>query len=642
MRKQIIGATAAILSAGALSIGLPAAPTHGIAWKTQNTLPFPAGAASNVEIAATGDGDAVAAAIIDGAVYATTATDGVWNGYAQVRGDVDATGLKLAAGPGGKVALGWVEDLAGDLRYRVARQTGPSSWSTAQFLTPGNGADVTDAELGIAGNGRIVVAATIDDVNDDINDQLIVTEWPEAGAPGTAKVISTDHAWGPSLDVNTKGEALLAWTYNGLNTDVVNVARRAAGGTWNLGNSTQNSGDVAAAPDVALSDNGQGQVIFAVVKNGFYVAETSRILPNGTVEHADTASPLDEYVYDVSVDINDSGSALFTWIAKKDQLAKVRYSTAANQADPGTAQALPGSSLDVVNPVAKIADDGLKVIQYASAGYVTTQYRTGAGAQQFVPFTTTNGHAIDQSVDVDPEGNAVSVVYKPGGSVFARFLDASGPTVELETLPANMLVNPPLPMTIFPISWTMDDSLSAIPNSDVYATTAAWNEAGHSDPYVIVDNVSGTEAEVPWILGTTYCIQVRPTDTAGNSTTTEKQCTTVPLDDRALVGEGWNKTVQTGNFRNTLLTTNQQGRVLTRNAVKAKRLALVVRKVANGGTVKVTFDGDVLGTYSLDGTGKKKVIPMATFGTVKSGQLKIQVTSADGKLVSIDGVVIAK
>ena len=190
------------------------------------------------------------------------------------------------------------------------------------------------------------------------------------------------------------------------------------------------------------------------------------------------------------------------------------------------------------------------------------------------------------------------VAFKQGGSAHGRFLDASGPTVTLKALPANTLA------TTVPLSWTMKDSLTTIAGTDVYATSAAWNKGAHTDPEVVTNDVAGIQAGIEAVPGTTYCYQVRPTDGVGNATTSDKRCTTVPLDDRALLGEGWSRPAETGNFRSTLTTTTKQGRVLTRTGVKAKRLALVVRKTANSGTVRVSFDGEVLGTFDLEGTGK--------------------------------------
>ena len=636
MRKQILGATAALLGAGTLTLGLPAAPTHGAAWTTTDPIPFSAGSVSEIEVVSTGDGDAVAAAIVDGGVVVATATDGVWGDHAQVRVPVDATGLALAANAAGDVVVGWKEQSAGDTRFMVSRRTSPTTFTAAQFLTPGNGADVVGRPaLGIAPDGRVVVAATIDDTSDGIDNELIVTEAPEVGAPSAPKVMSASDAWNPSLDVNDKGQALLAWTYTGLVTDVVNVARRSAAGVWNLGSSTHNSADTASATDVAISDNGQGQVVYAVVKNGFYVAESARILPNGTVEDADFISPLDEYVYEPSVDINATGSALFTWVAKKNGLAQIRYASAANGADPTSSQLLPGSATDYIDPTARIADNGLRVIQYAGNGHVTTSYRTSV-VQPWVTSSTASGFASMHGVDVDPAGNAVMVGFQPAGAS-SRFLDTQGPSVHIYPLPANRLA------LDVDFEWWVTDSLS-LPQgiADVYLRKATWNQAAYGDPFLFDNDVAGSDDTVDAVPGTSYCIQVRMGDTAGNYANSEEECTSVPLDDDALAGTGWNRHDETGDFHGTLSTTQKHGRVLSINGVYAARLALVVKKVANGGTVKVTFDGDNLGSYSLAGTGKRKVIEVADRDHVQQGTVKIIVTSPDGKPVNIDGLVVAK
>jgi hypothetical protein len=633
MRKQILGATAAILGASALSFGLPAAPTQGVAWKSMTQIPFPAGTVTDVDVVSTGPGDAVAAAVINGAVHAYTAVDGLWTGYSLVRSDVDATGLVLAANDTGDVAIGWEENVAGDTRLRVSRQLTYTSWTGLQLLTPAGSDIVGTAELGISANGRVFAAATVDDADHD--NELLVTEWAEGKIPQAPEVISPADAWSPSLDVNAKGEALLAYNYTGIVDDVLTVAHRTAAGGWNLGQSTHNSGNVAAAPDVAISDNGQGQVVYSVVKNGFYVAESSRVLPDGTVQNADYISPLDEYVYEPSVDINATGSALFTWVAKKDGLASVRYSSAANAADPGASAKLPGASVDITNPTARISDSGLRVLQHYTGGYITTNQRTSQ-IQPYAAVSTTNGFAPDHAVDVDDEGNAVMVGYKAGGVASIRFLDAAGPDVALDALPFATIDK------TIPVNWTADDSLGSVSTTDVYASSVAWNKATFTTPAIVANDVVGGHADVAASSGTTYCIQVRTSDTAGNATTTEKRCTTVPLDDRTLLGADWNRVTGQGHFKNTLTTTKQHNAVLTRKSVKAKRLVLVVQKVTNGGTVKVTFAGDSLGSFSLQGSGKKKQISLASFPSVKTGTLTIKVTSATGKPVNIDGLIVAK
>lgn len=633
MRKQILGATAAILGASALSIGLPAASTHGAAWKPTTQIPFPAGAATDVEVVSTGPGDAVAAAIINGAVHAYTAVDGAWVGHDEVRGDVDATGLVLAANGNGDAVVGWEENVSGDIRLRASRQFSSTAWLGQQLLTPAGSDIVGNADIGIAANGLVIATASVDDA--DAHQRLLVTEWPEGQVPGAPQTLSPAESWGPSLDVNKKGEALIAYTFSGLIDDVVDVVRRTPGQGWGDADSTSNSGNVAASPDVAISDNGHGQVIYAVVYTEAYVIETSRVLPDGTALPAETASPTDEFASDPSVDINATGSALFTWAAFKDGTTSVRYTSAANGADPGTAQVLTGTMPNAADPTARISDSGLRVIQHTGNGQVVTHTKTN-NVQPFVPVYSGNGYHADDAVDVDREGNAIQLGVKPLGGIHGRFFDAAGPTATLDALPFATIGKS------IPVSWTATDSLSALTGTDVYASSVAWNKTVFTTPQVVVNDAPGNEATVPATTGTTYCIQTRTSDAAGNFTTTPQRCTTVPLDDRALVGDSWNRATGTGHFKNTVTTTKQHGAVLTRTNVKAKRLSLLVQKTANSGAVKVIFDGQVLGSFSLQGTGKKQQISLASFPAVKAGTLTIRVTSATGKPVNIDGLIVAK
>ena len=633
MRKQILGATAAILGASALSIGLPAATTHGAAWKPTTPIPFPAGVVTDVEVVSTGPGDAVAAAIINGAVHAYTATDGAWVGHDEVRGDVDATGLLLAANGNGDAVVAWEEVVSGDNRLRASRQFSSTAWLGQQFLTPAGSDIIGGADIGIAANGLVIATASVDEA--EAHQKLLVTEWPEGQVPGTPQVLSGSDSWGPSLDVNKKGEALVAYNYSGIIEDVVNVVRRTPGQGWNLGDSTSNDGNVAAGPDVAISDNGQGQVIYAVTANDAYVVQTSRVLPDGNALPDAALGPFDEFAADPSVDINATGAALFTWVSHKNGTTTVRYASAANDAYPGAAQVLSGTASNATDPTARISDSGLRVIQHSGNGQVVTHTKTHA-AQPFVPVYSGTGFHTDDAVDVDRDGNAVQVAFKPVGGVSGRFFDATGPTATLNAVPYATIAK------TIPVSWTASDSLSALTGTDVYVSSVAWNKTVFSTPEVVVHDVPGTEATVPAIAGTTYCIQTRTSDAANNSTTTPKRCTTVPLDDRALVGNSWNRATGTGHFKNTVTTTKQNGAVLTRTNVKAKKLVLVVQKTANSGTVKVTFDGQVLGSFSLEGSGKKKQISLGSFPAVKAGTLTIKVTSATGKPVNIDGLIVAK
>lgn len=636
MRKQLLGATAVLLGAASVGLAVPAAPSHAAAWKTLDKIPFPAGTVQDVEVVSTGDGDAVAAAIIGGAVHAYTATDGAWTDHALVRIDVNAERLVLATDEAGETAVGWLEMVNGDKRLKVARQTSPTSWTAAATPMTPAGADVTGtAEIGITGSGRVIAAATIDD-GADIDQRLIATEWPKGGQPDTPKTLSGTDAHNPSLDVNSKGEALVAYNYTGLIDNVLTVHRRAANGGWNIGDSTSNSGNIASAPDVAISENGQGQVIYSVVSNGFYRAETSRVLPTGEALDAELVEVTNDFTSEPSVDMNSSGSALFAWISKKEGVTSVRYATAANGAYPGSAAALPQPLADAQSPIARVGEGSLRVIQQSGNGKIWVHQRTST-VQPFVGVQTPGGFNVDTSLDVDKYGNAVQLGFTADGA-FARFLDGGAPAVTLSGPAATTLGNQ------VALSWTASDSLSDLkPTSDVYLTTARWNQPGFGDPKLIHDNIQGNVAAYVAPLGATYCFQVRQSDTADNGGNSEKKCTSIPLDDTSLAGSGWSRSAKAGVFNDTWSTTSTKGRVLTRSGVRAKRLSLVASKLPTGGTVRVSWGNTTLKTISLKGTAANKVvIPIVTWAGLHTGTVKITVVSESGKSVRIDGLVVAK
>ena len=55
----------------------------------------------------------------------------------------------------------------------------------------------------------------------DSNHELVVNEWPKGGTPGSPHTISASDSWNPSLDVNSKGEALVAYNFTGLINNVL-------------------------------------------------------------------------------------------------------------------------------------------------------------------------------------------------------------------------------------------------------------------------------------------------------------------------------------------------------------------------------------------------------------------------------------
>ena len=83
------------------------------------------------------------------------------------------------------------------------------------------------------------------------------------------------------------------------------------------------------------------------------------------------------------------------------------------------------------------------------------------------------------------------------------------------------------------------------------------------------------------------------------------------------------------------------GARLVLNGVKAKRLALVIHRSAIGGKAVVKLGTEVLRTVSFKGTGKRRVVKLATFDEIRSGKVVIRVLT-EGKRVAVDGLIVAK
>lgn len=634
MRTQILGTAALAAITGAVTLGLPATPAHADAWQPLTAVPFPAGVATGLTVASTRPGDAVAAAIIGGDVHVATAIDGTWVDHTLVA-DAEASGLRLASNGRGDTVVAWVQSMNDKNKLRASRQLTTGTWSAPQTLV-GDDLPVDGlADVGVIGNGRVIATTAVS--GGDVDHQLVVVEWAEGQAPGAPEVLSAADAWNPSLDVNDAGDAVIAYGYFGLVDDAVDVHVRTPGQGWGGLQNAGNDGDLASSVDVALSDNGTGQIVWSAVDDGTYRIQTSRLQANGTVTKAEGyLSPADESASDPQVAIAADGAALFTWAAFKNGAKSVRYATASNNAGPGTSVLLPGTLDQAAAPIPRISDHGLRLIQHHGSGQVRTSFRTGP--QLFDSITTGNGFGQHSSADVDSEGNAVMVGYKSGDKVYARFFDTAGPQVKL-TGPqgAQQLA------TTFPVTWTATDSLTQVSGASIVGRETAWNKAGFTEP-TVVQQATGSPADFSGDPGTTYCLSVQAKDSANNSSArTPERCTTLPLDDVSLTGgKVWKRAAEAGHYRGTVTRTDQKGAVLTRSGIQAKRLALVVQRAPKGGTVRATFNGKLLGNFGLKGTGKKKLITFAKFDTVRSGKLKLTVVSADGRKVAIDGLVVAQ
>lgn len=638
MRKQMLtSVAAAAVAAGTLTLATPGS-AGAVAWIDSGAINGGVfGTATSLDVASTGPGDAIAAWTVPAGdidrVYVSRAVNGDWGNPALLSpAGQDASDVHVAANAKGDAVVTWEHPGGGpDLTVLDGRRLSAGTWGpvTNLVLTPSDATLLHD--VAVDNSGHAVVAHRI---ANDADSTAFVSDWPTVGSVTSSPIEpGQDDEFLPTLASNADGDVLVTFARTGT---IWSTYRPAGSSSWTtavpvIGNSPN------AISSAALRPDGSGVVVG--LQNGSEDAVRAvEIGPTGTPEDVTIVSDTSIPANNPSVTANADGDVLVVWATDGVEGYGIDYSlSTAGGAFTGPSVLSAPISPTGLAPVAALTDNDLRVVIASEAQALRVWHRTsGVQAQWNNHVAGPNPSSSPFAVDHDAEGNAV-VVGTGNNVVHAEFLDASGPVTKVVKPTRAISTTDQLK-----VGWSVHDSLSQIaPTVDVYATTAPWNAAGHGAPTLIVDNATGDEVTYPAAPGTTYCFQVRSQDTVGNFATSQPRCNTVPLDDRKLGGTGWTQAVGEGHFLNTVTRTNVEGRTLTRKGVHAKRLALVVHKTLNSGTVKVTFAGQVLGTFSLQGEAKRRVVNVAKFPVVKTGTVKIIVTS-DNKPVIIDGLVVAK
>lgn len=631
-------ATAA-LATTLLTSALPAeaAPT----WVHNSSISKSGALPADATVSVADDGTAVAAWVRavgpDLRVQVASASDGVWGKVSTVSdAGKDAADPSVAINDSGDAVVTWLQpDLNDDLRLAASRRLTSDSWDGRALISPQDATVDGAADIALDGDGRLhaaYVAIGADDLR-----MVEVTTWGDDGSAAKSKLLSgSDNGFGPAIDVNDAGAGLVSFHDDeGPDADnVIRVSRLAAGDVvW------QNAIEVSEGvhgleTDVAVSDTGFGQVAYTRSWQGDHRLQAVKVQPNGSAGSPSFVSPVDSDVAGPSIDMNADGDALVAWRSTTDGTQGIGFASS-KQVGDWVPSALKVNVFSPSAPTAMISDTGATMIAYGGSGRLLASYRT----RSLFPFSTfdsgdqnfQNGSAV---AGMDDQGNALLAGVLPDELVGA-FLDMAGPSIQTSA-----------PATAFgksyQLTWNGSDRLSAVQDADVVVREAAWNGT-FGESKQLASDTDATSLQVGLAPGRTACASVQLRDAVGNLSVWSERCTTAPVDDRKLKATtGFIKAKGKGHYRGTVITTVDKNARLTLKGAKAKRIALVVAKSPNAGKVRVSFAGQDLGVFSLKGTGKKKVVPVKTFGAVKSGKLVIAVVSPDGKPVAIDGVVIAK
>lgn len=194
-----------------------------------------------------------------------------------------------------------------------------------------------------------------------------------------------------------------------------------------------------------------------------------------------------------------------------------------------------------------------------------------------------------------------------------------------------------------PLSWEGSDSASGVA-FDVRHRKGKYSSATFSSYSMYRTGTTSKAAAFTGSPGYLHCFSVRALDGQGNASDwTEDECTTVPVNDRALSMSGpWSRGAGSGYYLDTYSSTKTLGASLSLGSVKANELLLVATKCVGCGTVDVYLGSTRLKRLSLTSstTKKKQLIRIASFSNLRSGTVRIKVVSSE-KRVIIEGLAVA-
>jgi hypothetical protein len=214
--------------------------------------------------------------------------------------------------------------------------------------------------------------------------------------------------------------------------------------------------------------------------------------------------------------------------------------------------------------------------------------------------------------------------------------DAAAPTVHLNPLPDATL------SSSVALSWHGSDPQTGVSDYQLRYRSASGGGFGawHS-PYALQD-LSGTDLTATGLTaGHEYCYQLRGRDQVGNvSAWTSARCTALPVDDRALQASAhWHRKTSGNWWNNTATVSSTHGASLQIKR-ELDRVGVVATRCSNCGSIAVYVGHKKIGSIDLHAgkTEYQSVLLLPHFG-LRTGTVRIKVTSPDGKTVQIDGLI---
>ncbi len=239
-----------------------------------------------------------------------------------VSGPGDAFASQPVVAAGGRAAVAWTGDDDGDMRIAAAEGTLAGGLAAGRPLSLA-GQDAFDPRPALVPDGVLVAWVRSDGADDRVQAAVLPPAGP-ASQPLTLSAAGADAA-APQVDVEADGAGLVAWRRDDPTGARVQVAARAAGGTFGAPLDVSPAGSAAADPRLAADDAGRAIVAWrradptdprvqAVVRSaGGAFGEVLDLSPRGAV------------ATEPAVAVDGSGNGAVSWrrLAGADDVVQV-------------------------------------------------------------------------------------------------------------------------------------------------------------------------------------------------------------------------------------------------------------------------------------------------------------------------------
>jgi PKD domain len=338
--------------------------------------------------------------------------------------------VDTAMGPNGDAATTWVGFVAGKPAVQVATRPPAGNFSAPLDLSPAGNELTNAAQVAedAAGEATVVWNSSVEKTDYVVEADTVANGIPSAPAklsePGQSATF-------PTVAVDERGDAIVAWTRFDGADEIVQATFRPAGGSFEPTASVSAAGGSAATPRVAIDAAGDATVVWER-NNGVneIVEEATRPAATGKFAPAVALSNPAEGAIQPSVAVNAEGDTAVAWVrvgASNVTQATVRpaggkFSEPAN---------LSGNGFNADHPQVALDGRGDPTVVWArTLGFeIVVEYANGTPVGAFSPPEGLAFEAWYPSIAEDAAGDTLvgyatvrtptaGAVFRPAGGAF--------------------------------------------------------------------------------------------------------------------------------------------------------------------------------------------------------------------------------